>query len=349
MAAKNETRILLLSLAITVTLITIVWSLLRGMFTVSQSPKQVAAPPAQQAAIDVDIGVRASPSLTFTQVRNVPSGIFNYGGSTTWAPIRDSVDLAIQKARPEFRLNYVQQEGVAPSSQSGLDLLAQGKVAFSLSSRLPSTLTMQDLEEDGVQVKLVPVADSFEAIAVHPSLPISQITIDQWNAISDGRITNWNELGGPDLVIERLDRLVNASFLDTRPDLDKPNTQIFTTPIEAIRRLANTSGGIYSHTAPLIVPQCTIKPLAIVNAVGQTVPPYQEPLVEVAQCPSRRNRVNMAAFASGAYPEELRNTLYVVINQNGQVEQQAGEAYANFLLSHEGQTLLEQAGYLRIR
>ncbi len=49
-----------------------------------------------------------SSGNTFASVQNVPTGLFNYGGSTSWAPIRLAVDPAIQTARPEFRLRYVE-------------------------------------------------------------------------------------------------------------------------------------------------------------------------------------------------------------------------------------------------
>lgn len=291
----------------------------------------------------------SDPVPRFAQVQNVPEGTFSYGGSTTWAPIRGTVDLEIQKARPEFRLNYVQPEGVVPSSQSGLEMLAQGKVAFSLASRLPSTKMLQQLEENGIQVKLVPVAESFEVVAVNWSLPISQLTIEQLNAINKSKINNWREVEGPDLPIQRFDRTVNANFLDTRPDLTSGNTQIFTTPSEAVHKVAETPGGIYIHTSALLVPQCSVKILAIVNSSGQTIAPYEEPLVPPSQCPAKRNKVNIDAFKSGDYPNNLENTLYVVIKQNGKIEQQVGEAYKNFLLSNEGQALLEKNGYLSIQ
>ena len=85
------------------------------------------------------------------------------------------------------------------------------------------------------------------------------------------------------------------------------------------------------------------------DAQGDAIRPYKEPLVPASDCPARRNQVNLESLGSGAYPRQLRDTLYVVINQNGEVEQQAGEAYASFLLSDEGQALLERNGYLKIR
>jgi phosphate transport system substrate-binding protein len=39
----------------------------------------------------------------------------------------------------------------------------------------------------------------------------------------------------------------------------------------------------------------------------------------------------------------------VIIKEDGQIDQQAGEAYANLLLTNEGQELISNAGFVRIR
>lgn len=286
---------------------------------------------------------------SFSQVAQVPQGIFKYGGSTTWAPIRESVDLEIQTARPEFRLRYVPPDNIPPSSQAGLDMLVQGKVDFSLSSRLPSNELLDELESQGMNIRLIPVAENFDVAAVNRSLPVDQLTIDQLNAIFEGKILNWREVGGPDLDIVRFDRDVNENFMDTRPNLESNNIKLFTTPSEAVRAIPDSLGGIYVYTAAKLVPQCSMKTLALVNAAGETIVPYREPLVPEERCEIQKNKVNLAELGSDNYPRQLRDTLYVVINENDGIEQQVGEAYANFLLSDEGQTLLEQAGYLSIR
>jgi phosphate transport system substrate-binding protein len=55
----------------------------------------------------------------------------------------------------------------------------------------------------------------------------------------------------------------------------------------------------------------------------------------------------LAAFQNGQYP--ITRNLYVIVNQNGKMEQQAGEAYANLVLSPRGQVLIEQSGFVKIR
>ena len=60
-------------------------------------------------------------------------------------------------------------------------------------------------------------------------------------------------------------------------------------------------------------------------------------------------RMNSEALmaTNGGYP--LKDLLYVTLVKNDRVQSQPGEVYANFLLSEQGQALIEKAGYARIR
>ena len=93
------------------------------------------------------------------------------------------------------------------------------------------------------------------------------------------------------------------------------------------------------------MPQCTVEPLAIGQTADKLVTPYQEPLVN--QCPARRNQLNIQAFQDDSYP--IIHNLFVVVEQNGGTEQQAGEAYADLLLSDQGQDAIANAGFVRVR
>jgi phosphate transport system substrate-binding protein len=57
--------------------------------------------------------------------------------------------------------------------------------------------------------------------------------------------------------------------------------------------------------------------------------------------------LNAAAFRSGDYP--ITRNLFVILKENGQADQQAGEAYANWLLTPQGQELIEKAGFVRLK
>nr|WP_199292177.1 hypothetical protein [Coleofasciculus sp. FACHB-712] len=55
----------------------------------------------------------------------------------------------------------------------------------------------------------------------------------------------------------------------------------------------------------------------------------------------------MVILSNGQYP--LTRRLSVIVKQNEQIEQRAGEAYAKLLLTDRGQKLVEKAGFVRIR
>ena len=57
--------------------------------------------------------------------------------------------------------------------------------------------------------------------------------------------------------------------------------------------------------------------------------------------------VNKQALLDGTYP--LTRRIFVVIREDGELDELAGRAYVNMLLSSEGQKLVDKAGYLPIR
>ena len=287
----------------------------------------------------------------FAGVQKVPSGLFSYGGSTTWAPIRLIVDPVIQSARPEFRLRYIDPISGTPGSGTGIQMLLQDQIAFAQSSRPVSDQETQAAAQRGIRLKQIPVAIDGIAIAVNPSLNIPGLTIDQIKSIYSGNITNWSQVGGPNLAIQPFERppTAGAGTIEVLLGDSKPgaNVQDVATTTIGLQKLATNPGGIYFSTATELVPQCTVKPVPIGRQPGQFVPPYQEPLLTPDRCPAQRNKINASAFQSGQYP--LTRNLFVIVKQNGAAEQQSGEAYANFLLSAQGQDLIAKAGFVRIR
>ncbi|MCP2728523.1 serine/threonine-protein kinase [Limnofasciculus baicalensis] len=274
----------------------------------------------------------------FCQVSNVPSGIFSYGGSTVWVSIRKEIDPVIQKELPNFRLRYTQPDGEVPSSHAGIRMLLNNQIDFAQFSVLINEKEYQMAGERGIRFKQIPVAIDGAGIAVHPSLNIAGLTVEQFHKIYAGKITNWNQIGGPNLEITPYGK----------KDRDFGNHIIFVpTTTEAFRQLANNPGGIYYTSATLVLSQCSVKPLPVGHNINTLVPPYKEPFVPLSQCPQKYNKLNMKAFETGEYP--LSRRLSVVIKQNSQIEEEAGEAYANLLLTNQGQELLEKVGFVRIR
>lgn len=352
MAQKNETLSLVIALLVTAGVIGGgLWWFNRdqGIDIGGIVPGTSADSPTPEQALTPE-----STESTFADVDNVPSGLFNYGGSTSWAPLRLSVDPAIQTARPEFRLRYVDPTSGAASSSRGIEMLIDGELAFAQSSRPLEDTEFQRAQQRGFSLQQIPVAIDGLAVAVNPSLNLPGLTLAQLRQIYTGQVTNWQELGGTNLPITPYSRPVNSGgTVDLfREDVlggqnFGQNVQFVNTTTAALRQLANEPGGIYYASAPEVVPQCTVKPVSLGRQTGQFVAPYAGDYIPESQCPQRRNTLNIQAFNSGEYP--LTRSLYVVVRQNGQIEEQAGSAYASLLLTNQGQDLISQSGFVRIR
>ena len=290
-------------------------------------------------------------SPNFARVPNVASGTFNYGGSTAWASLRLAVDSIIQSERPELKLRYVQPEKSPPGSSPGIEMLLDNKVAFVQSSYPLSPQNHESARQKGLSLKQVPVAVDSVAVAVNPDLDISGLTLKQLEAIYTGKINNWKDVGGRDLKITAYSRPTNTGGM---VDLFKAkilrhqefgsNVKFVSTTTQALRKLSKVPGGIYFGSTPSIVPQCSVKSLPIGRQANKLVAPYQKPVIPNDQCPQKRNKLNFNAIQNAQYP--LTHYLYVVFLENQGERSQVGRAYANFLLTPQGQRLITQTGFI---
>ncbi|NCS25962.1 MAG: PstS family phosphate ABC transporter substrate-binding protein [Microcystis aeruginosa BS13-02] len=344
MSQKNEILPLLLTVMVTSALLGgIAWWLLNKTF-----------PNLNDRSNSSSSSSNNQISETLAAVKNVPEGLFNYGGSTTWAPIRKEVDFIIQQVWPKFRLVYTDPTAGTPGTGSGIRMLIENQLAFSQASRSLKDEEIQRAQQRGLTLKEVPVAIDGIAIAVHPDLPVSGLTITQLKDIYTGKIRNWRQVGGPNLAIIPYSRRKEDGgtvefFIDQvleKADFGD-NIQYVYSTTPALRKVSQNPGGIYYASAPEVVPQCGIKTLPLGKSENKLVAPYQEPSIPSFQCPQKRNQLNELAFQKGEYP--ITRRLFVIIKQNGQLDEQAGEAYADLLLTDQGQKLIEKAGFVPLR
>lgn len=348
---KNETSALITALILTVAVVGAGgWWLKSSGIIGGGSPDsdsaEVTQPSAEAASggqpVDMDRSFSGGP---FTDVSNIPNGRFFYGGSTSWAPLRSTFDPQVQQAQPGFSLVYKDASG----SSEGIEMLINGELAFAQSSRPLTQQEEQQAQQQGLSLQAIPVAIEAVAIAAHPDLPIPGLTLNQIKDIYTGSITNWNQVGGPNLPIVPVSRndsgtvqFFQETVLNGQPFA--PTVQRINTTTAAIRFVSENPGAIYYASAPEIVGQCTVAPLPIGTSSTQLVAPYQNPYVSPASCPAQRNQLNLDAFAGQTYP--LIRPLFVIVRQDGQLAEQAGTAYAQLLQTEEGSELLKEAGFV---
>ncbi len=323
----------------------------------TSSASEIASEIASEVASNIATSI---PSHTrnyisdFSSVENVPSGEFAYGSSAAWASTHRDLNSVLQATRPEFQLRYTPPTNGIPSSSASIRMLLDNQVAFAHSSRPLHSDEYQKALQKGYSLSEITVALEGIVIVVHPDLNIPGLTLAQLKDIYTGKITNWNQVGGPNLAITPYSLSAKesgiAEFFDHFVMQDLPfaeNVTFVPTTTSAVGQVAENLGGIYYAPAPDVIGQCTIKPLPIGNHSDKLIPPYQEPLVPPSDCPGRRNQLNMTAMQTGQYP--ILQPLFVAVKHDSQVNEQAGGAYANLLLTDQGQELIRQAGFIAIR
>jgi phosphate transport system substrate-binding protein len=284
----------------------------------------------------------------FSDVPNVPQGIFSYGGSTVFAPLRSPNILSqFTKVFPQYQLRYTEPPTGSPGSSKGIAMLLDGQLGIAQSSRPVKDEEYATAKNRGFTLDAVPIAIDGISLFVNPKV-LTQgtkgLSLAQVRDIFTGKIQNWKVVGGPDQKIVPFSRDPKASsdFFQENVLEKQPvgaNVQISRDATDAIRQVAATTGGIGYATTSETINQRTIRILAIGKGSSQS---FVSPCGDDA-CTS----VNNSAFTDGSYP--ITRRLFVVLKRDGKLDEQAGVAYANLLLSDEGQQLVKQSGFVSIR
>ncbi len=286
----------------------------------------------------------------YIDVPSVPKGVFNYGGSTTFATLRSPTVLkTIEAAFPQFKLRYTEPPAGKVGSSKGIEMLIEGQLSFAQSSRGLKAQELAKAKLKGYTLEEIPVAIDGIALYVNPQVingRLKGLTLTQVSDIFTCKVRNWKDFGGPDLKIIPITRdrhaggtadfffehiLQKRSFGATVRDVRDTT--------EGIRTVANTSGAISYATASEVINQKTILPLGIAREKGQD---FIRPCGDTT-C----STVNARAFADASYP--ITRRLFIVIKRDRKLDEQAGIAYANLMLSDEGQASVRQAGFIPLR
>jgi phosphate transport system substrate-binding protein len=322
-------------------------SIMPGQTLPGQPPSQPTA--SSRSPLGIGGGETQSNAVRIykriADVPNVPQGIFNYGGSTSFAALRSPQSIQrIAQAFPQYRLRYAEPTMGQPGSGTGIEMLLQSQLSFTQSSRGLKDPELVQSKARGYTLEEIPIALDGIAFYINPKLlrqGLNGLTLDQVQAIFTGKIRNWRHFGGPDLRIIPFSRALKSggtvdffseNILKKQPFGSNVETPRDTT--EGVRNVSTIPGGIGYASASEIIGQQSIRLLKISKENGKT---FVSPCGNAA-C----NTINSKAFIDGSYPVTRR--LLVIIKRDGKLDERAGLAYANMLLSDEGQQLISQLG-----
>jgi len=312
---------------------------------------------------------------SFSDVNGVVPGEFTYTGERigTWSSVLKlrlmsdrTLEEILTKPKPDvnaqFIYNPVSSADISIASEP-LKELQTGRVQFAITSlvdNLTDELSKKPVAYDGLLVFL-PFSKKDENL---PKALQGQISLEHLRQIYTGQITNWQQLGGPNLLIKpfapnepEAERLFEKLVLKddpqqialyeakvTKQSTEKTQQQIVTEFDEG--QAGIISYGILSRTWD----QCAGYPLALVDGNKPAI----EPLFRLTGQPinfsdnlcDKSNRLDVQTFVAGSYP--LGYPLFVVYPKDNRLPP-AGRKFAELLTTHQGQCLLSKAGLVPLQ
>ena len=274
-------------------------------------------------------------SSTTKPDNNELSGSFKIIGSNTVTP------LSAVWAEEFMAMNSSVVIAVSgPGSGAGIAALINGTTDICQASRKIKTTEIEQAQAVGINPYEIQVATDALSVIVHPSNPVSELTIIQLSAIYTGNITNWNEVGGNDAEILVLSRdtnsgthvffkehVVQMAGLDNADKSLEYGSKVLLLPStkEGVDEVEKNVNAIFYPGLGYLTDN--VKPLAIKMTPAST-----------GVLPSLETALD------GTYPIARQLLYYTDGEPTGTIK-----AFIDFCLSTEGQAKVIQVGYVPLQ
>ncbi|MDD3375349.1 MAG: PstS family phosphate ABC transporter substrate-binding protein [Candidatus Omnitrophica bacterium] len=217
-------------------------------------------------------------------------------------------------------------------SGTGIAALINGKCDIANASRQMKAKEVEQASKNGVKVKRVVVAMDGLSVITNGNNSVNQLTVDEIGRIFRGEVTNWSEVGGPNMSITLYGRQSNSgTFVFFQESVLKGdysqkmnrmngNAQI----VEAVKQ---DQSGIGYVGVGYVKDASGINVLKVASMAGAA---YANPLSE-------------ADVKSGKYPISRPLNQYINGTPTGEVK-----AFLEFELSPQGQKEVEKQGFFQL-
>ena len=238
-------------------------------------------------------------------------------GSTTVEPIATRAAEVYMEKHPDIKVT-IQGGG----SGTGIKMVGEGTADIGNASR--------DIkpEEKDRYPGLVGTVIAYDGIAivVHPSNPVTTLTMEQLQEIYAGKIRNWKELGGEDMEIVVITRAEGSGTRDTFIELVMNKGKVE----ETSSVLQKPSNGAVKATVA-----------GNENAIGYIGLGYIDSSVKAIKIDGVTP--SSATVKGGTYPISRSLYMYTKGSPSG-----LAKGFIDFILSSEGQDIVEEIGFIRI-
>lgn len=241
-------------------------------------------------------------------------------GSTTVLPIAQKCAEVFMQKHPEANIS-VRGGG----SGTGIAALIEGICDIADSSRPIKEEEIKKAKENNINPVAHIIAKDGIAVIVHPTNPISKLTIDQVRDIYTGKISNWKQLGGKDQKIVVVSRDVASGTYECFNEIVlkkqrvRPDALLQASNMAVASTVKRTKGSIGYIGLGYINPSVKVLNINGVEATFDTV-------------------------MKGIYPISRPLFMYT----NGKPEGLVKE-FIEFVLGPEGQKIVEKEGFVPIK
>ncbi|SHG22434.1 PstS family phosphate ABC transporter substrate-binding protein [Ornithinibacillus halophilus] len=198
----------------------------------------------------------------------------------------------------------------------------------------PSERQLADAKRKGVELTMTPIGKEAFVFFVNSKNPIEDVKLDEIKGIYSGKIRNWKEIGGNDEEIQAFQR-PDDSGSQTALEQLMGDTPIMDAPTEDI---VTGMGGIIEETSDY---------RNYKNSIGYSFRFFSMEMVE-------NNAIRHLAI-DGVYPDKdtIRTEEYPITYEFYAVTAGSDnpniEPFLDWILSSEGQELVEKSGYVPVQ
>ncbi|HSF81719.1 MAG TPA: PstS family phosphate ABC transporter substrate-binding protein [Anaerolineales bacterium] len=257
-----------------------------------------------------------------------PAQIIENKGSDTLVNLALAWAEEYMGSHPEVRISVT-----GGGSGTGIASMINGTVDIANASRAMKSEEIEEAQANGISPLEFVVSRDAIAVVVHPSNPVSQLTLQQISDIYTGKISNWKELGGEDRPLVLLSRETNSGthvfFLENVIQLGKKDSDLLFSPDTL---LLPSSEGISAEVR--------LNP----NAIGYDglgyVTPDQKMVAVAIDANSPYVLPSVESVNDGSYPISRDLYMYTAGEPEGQIK-----AYLDWILS-DGQALVLELGFV---
>lgn len=213
----------------------------------------------------------------------------------------------------------------------GFAALIEGTTDIAMASRSIKFDEKMKLQNGGKTAKTVVIAKDALSVVVNPQNKVTNLTREQLEGIFTGKITNWKQVGGADMQIIPYSRETTSGTYEFFK--------------EHVLKNKNYKSGILSMPATGAIIQSVSQTKGAIGYVGMAYATKDVKEIKVSYDGGKTYIEPTKANAkAGKYPIVRPLYLYYEAKSEAKVK-----PFINYVLSAEGQNIVDKVGYLELK